>query len=156
MSGYRNIDVSEVRRAFLYDPETGFVSRNGKRVGFITANGLYRAVQFGKYQIREHILIMAIVSGEWPSSQIDHRNRDGLDNKWSNLRPATAGQQQANRKVWAKSGVKGVGLHRSGKWRAYVTQSGTGHYLGLHSRIEDAAAAVQKARELAWHEFACG
>lgn len=156
MSGYRTIDPSEIQARFSYDRTTGFVTRNGRRVGFVTANGRYRAVQVGKYQVREHILIWAIETGKWPLLQIDHRNRDGLDNRWSNLREATPGQQQANRRHWSKSGVRGVSLHKTGKWRACVTRDGKGYHLGLFSSLEEAAAAVQKERERAWQEFACG
>jgi hypothetical protein len=44
-----------------------------------------------------HRLIWAMKTGEWPEHSIDHINRDPLDNRWVNLREATAAEQCQNR-----------------------------------------------------------
>lgn len=54
---------------------------------------------------------------------VDHANRDGLDNRRSNLRPATGSQSSANRRKQKNntSGYIGVYWHeRDGKWIARV------------------------------------
>jgi len=72
----------------------------------------------------------------------DHidRNRT-LDNRKSNLRPATKSEQCQNRSINKAntSGVVGVGwdnLHQ--KWRAYIGTNGKTIYLGLFSSKDDA------------------
>lgn len=46
------------------------------------------------------------------------------------------------------SGIKGVSYHKkSGKWRAQIRVQGKNYYLGIYERIEDAAAAREKAED---------
>jgi len=83
----------------------------------------------------------------FPPSQVDHHNRDKLDNHRENLRRADGHEQQQNRDVQSnsRSGVRGVGLCR-GMWRARVKVGGRSHFLGLFPRSEDAEAAVRAFR----------
>ena len=55
--------------------------------------------------------------------QIDHRNRDGLDNRKTNLRVCTHAENMQNRSLAKnnKSGFKGVYLEKHAKkWRARI------------------------------------
>lgn len=83
---------------------------------------------------------------------VDHMNRNRLDNRRSNLRQASRSQNNINSKIahTNTSGYKGVNFHKStGKWRAYISQSGKQIYLGLFSTIDQAASARRnKAIEL--------
>jgi len=63
------------------------------------------------------------MTGEWPATTIDHKDRVRSNNRWSNLRLATKQQQQENRSRARNntSGVTGVTRVRYGKsfrWRA--------------------------------------
>jgi hypothetical protein len=88
----------------------------------------------------------------------DHLDRDGLNNRRSNLRPATASQNGANqgKRSDNTSGVKGVYWHAgAGKWRARIKVDGKYHSLGYFIDLKDAKAVVETAREKAFGEFAC-
>lgn len=87
---------------------------------------------------------------------VDHRNNDGLDNRRQNLRPATPGQNQANRHaVTSASGFKGVTWHSIGKkWMAQIRAHKQRHYLGLFDSKEAAARAYDAAARQHWGEFA--
>lgn len=87
-----------------------------------------------------------------PGLQVDHINRNNIDNRRANLRPATPSQNQANRVVLSNStsGFKGVSFDgKSNKWRAYVIKDGEQINLGFYEIREDAAKAYNvKASEL--------
>ena len=82
----------------------------------------------------------------------DHRNGDGLDNRRSNLRDATAGENSWNRRrpSVSTSGFKGVSWHKHrSKWQAYITGDGPRRHLGYFPTAEGAAHAYDAAaREL--------
>lgn len=68
----------------------------------------------------------------------------------SNCRWATSSVQNANKRGYGSSQVKGVGLHKaSGKWRAFYGKK----HVGLFATEAEAAAAVRsaEARAVAEH-----
>ena len=74
--------------------------------------------------------------------EVDHKDRDGLNNQKSNLRLATHAENAQNRaKVRGLSAYKGVSWHKkSGKWRAYIGRK----HIGTFDREEDAATAYDR------------
>ncbi len=71
----------------------------------------------------------------------DHINGYTLDNRRSNLRPATHSQNMHNSKKpkHNTSGYKGVSLHKpANKWRADIQVNGTKMFLGLFNTAEQA------------------
>jgi hypothetical protein len=87
-----------------------------------------------------------MVLGVPPGMEVDHINRDRLDNRRCNLRPATEGQtaDNSNRRKDNKSGFKGVHFHHNG-WRAQIRHRGTRCDLGTFPTKEQAAAAYRDA-----------
>lgn len=84
---------------------------------------------------------------------VDHRDHNGLNNKRSNLRVATNGQNQANRRTSAQ--YRGIFKDRSGKWVARIRQPvGKREYLGYFSDPEEAARAYDRAAVRIHGEFA--
>ena len=90
-------------------------------------------------------------------SEIDHRNRNRLDNRRCNLRVANATQQRANtnRRRDNQSGYRGVYWHRAaGKWAAQIAAGRHTTYLGVFRDKVAAARAYNKAALEHFGEFA--
>ena len=91
--------------------------------------------------------------------QVDHVNSNGLDNRRSNLRLATASQNQHNqrRRCDNTSGFKGVYWHKErAKWRARIKLIGHHKHLGYFDTPEAAHAAYVEAANRFHGEFARG
>lgn len=98
-----------------------------------------------------------IMQAEWPT-RVDHVNRQGLDNRRSNLRLATAAQNNQNARLRedSTSGIRGVNWRKdSRKWRARIAVEGKKITIGLFDKIEDAKAAYAEAARKYHGEFAC-
>ncbi len=86
---------------------------------------------------------------------VDHINKDGLDNRWSNLREATWVQNNLNRrgsKSKFTSRSKGVfkrdDTFRFKPWRASITYKGKTYHLGDYETEQQASNAYDvKASE---------
>lgn len=121
-------------------------------------SGEYRYITIRGVQYLAHRLAWLYVYGVWPERQVDHINGVKSDNRISNLRQATAAQNQHNRKSQRNntSGVKGVSFHKfSRKWWAGFNCDGEKIDLGYFDSKEDAAIAVREARERHHAIFAC-
>lgn len=93
----------------------------------------------------------AILNHDMPET--DHRNGDGLDNRRSNIRPATHSQNMSNRACWRTSSYKGVekiGL----RFKACITTNGKRRYLGSFNNPVSASKAYQMEAVKQWGEFA--
>lgn len=78
----------------------------------------------------------------------DHLNHDGLDNRKSNLRPATVWQNRLNsRNACGSSQYVGVSwCKKTRRWRAQIKLRGNANaYLGRFDNEEDAALAYNRA-----------
>lgn len=99
-----------------------------------------------------HRLVRPDVTG-----QIDHADRDGLNNTRANLRPATHAQQQANKapRKDSTSGYKGVCWDAGhGKWRPEIRADGKNHVLGLYDDPVEAAMVRDYVARQVQGEFA--
>lgn len=104
-----------------------------------------------------HRLILKHHGFEMDGLETDHRNRDRLDNRSKNLRPATTGQNQRNSKVRHAntSGYMGVNWYKNrGQWRAYIRYRRTQKHLGYFDNPKDAARAYDCAARELHGEFA--
>ena len=90
--------------------------------------------------------------------QVDHTDKNGLNNQKSNLRLVTASQNVRANSGNINSysgGVKGVSWHRqSGKWRATITLNGKQQSLGLHDTVTEAAVVYNKWAKHYFGEYA--
>jgi hypothetical protein len=158
------VALEELREAFAYDPETGqFFYRKNNRPNVnkaaIAGNVSGRGYVYLSYRNRgylAHRVAFLIMEGNWPPNQVDHINGIKTDNRWSNLRHALPSQNQCNRarSCKSKSGVKGVYNTPEGRWKAEIRYERKVYRLGHFDRIEDAAAAYERAARELHREFA--
>jgi len=102
-----------------------------------------------------HRFVMHAKNGE----EVDHENRNKLDNQKDNLRGCThvkncAWRGLAKRK-WSTSRFKGVDFNKhKGRWFSRITVAGQFHWLGMHDSEEAAAAAYDAAAKRLNGEYA--
>lgn len=98
-------------------------------------------------QVRMHRQITHCPEG----LEVDHINRNGLDNRKENLRICTRSQNCCNfvrkRNV---SGCRGVVPHGPGKWQVFITKNKASLTLGTFDTFEE-AVRVRKDAELKFH-----
>jgi hypothetical protein len=108
-------------------------------------------------EYQSHHVAWCIVTGEWPATEIDHIDKNPMNDRWSNLRLATRVQQAANRNLQSNntSGYKGVRWSkRDKKWIARITFDGNIKDLGYFDNPEEAAHAYNKGAIRYHGEFA--
>jgi hypothetical protein len=160
-------DITHLRTVVLYNPATGVISYlprendqrsfaySGKEAGKLDGRG-YRQIRVEGHVVLAHRLAWALMTNEWPESQIDHINGDTLDNRWINLRLATRSQNMANTKLRRdnKTGFKGVVRSRTpGKFYAQIGFHGRTINLGTFDSAEEAAQAYRTAAREKFNEF---
>jgi hypothetical protein len=109
-------------------------------------------------KIRRSHIVWVLCRGEWPPSDLDHENRESIDDRIENLRPATTSQNAANtaRRTNNTSGYKGVFWDKSARrWRAEITVNRKRIHLGYYDSPEEAHAAYCVAAKKFFGEFAC-
>jgi hypothetical protein len=124
------------RAEYFYDPITGVKKR--------------------RYELM-HRRLLPVPPGHW----VDHKNRDTLDNRRSNLRQSTPSQNGINRpphknkKLSRYRGVAYVAyLNRKNPWMAFLNANGKRTYLGYFPDELTAAKAHDAAAKELQGEFA--
>jgi hypothetical protein len=149
---------ARLRELLHYDRDTGEF-RWWKRVG----DGVRLGEVAGHVEIRvdertyrAHQLAWFYTTGRWGRPMIDHRDGNSTNNRWTNLRRATATQNNANKRRSRQnaSGYKGVWLQPSGRWRAAISNKGQRIDLGIFATAEAAHAAYVAAARKLFGEFA--
>lgn len=95
--------------------------------------------------------------GEWPKQEIDHRDRNPLNNSIKNLRQASASQNNMNSAMNSRntSGHRGVHwVKKYQRWQARITAYGKSHHLGYYQSIESACKAYERAHPKFHGDFA--
>ena len=126
-------------------------ARNAYAVRYTTIDGVRKTV-FLQREIMQRMLGGPIP----PGLQVDHINRDRLDNCRTNLRLATRSQNQANKapgQVNNTSGYKGV-TAQGNAWEARIKVNREGIYLGRYPDPVTAALVYDAASLLFNASFA--
>lgn len=153
------ISHQELKRIVAYNPETGvFTARVrrsrvvvGMEIGSPTSNG-YTQITLWRRNYGAHRLAWFYMTGKWPVL-VDHKDRDGHNNRWSNLREANHIQNGQNRK--GTTPLKGACWHKpSGKWFSLIRVNRKRIWLGAFDTAASAHAAYILAAEKYFGEFA--
>jgi hypothetical protein len=103
MDGISTLNHRQLLVLFSYDPDTGLFTRlvttgsrsqAGEIAGSKDSQG-YWQISINHRVHRAHRLAWLYMMGEWPDAEIDHRDLNRSNNRWSNLRPATRAQNEA-------------------------------------------------------------
>ncbi|WP_298702471.1 HNH endonuclease [uncultured Brevundimonas sp.] len=140
--------VERLREMLEYDPETGELFWRRRPAGTINSEG-YSQVSIDGKTILSHRVIFAMMTGAFPSEEIDHKDRDRANNKWDNLKPASRSQNMMNTGLLPSNttGFRGVSWHKkTGAWHAKITVQGVKHHLGYFDTVEEAARAYNDAK----------
>lgn len=144
------LTLQEATRIFRYDEETGKLYWNervhkrirvGQECGRVTSHGYRKLRVFGK-EYYVHRLVWLLKTGSWPNNQIDHINRNRLDNRFSNLRDVTCQQNLCNNNFL---GIKKAS--RGSTYSASITVNKQTIYLGNFPNAELARQAYLSAKE---------
>lgn len=160
---------AKVRRLLCYNPLSGnFMWRVSPPhrpiqpgdiaggINYTKGNRPYLYIKIRGSRYLGHRLAFLYMCGHQPS-EIDHKDGNGLNNRWLNLRECTHIQNCANQgpKCNNKLSLKGVHRHVGGKYMARVKNAnGTRVYLGLYNTPKAAADACRKAAKDYFGEFA--
>lgn len=146
---------SELCCLFSYKKETGSLTWRpgfdkkgrpntrlvGQEAGYV-GTGNYRVVMINEQNYAVHRIIWKMINGSDPLEEIDHKNNDRLDNKWSNLREATHSQNNHNVPVkkHSVSGIKGIRCIK-GRWYATIRKDYKQYHIGVFDDVNSAIMA---------------
>ncbi len=119
----------------------------GRGYVYVRYSGKFHAV---------HRVIWAWHNGEIPAgTEIDHANRNPLDNRIENLRTATRSQNARNRESRSnKTGCRGVVTYPgSSKFYVRIAAGGVRHAVGSFDTLEQAELAYRNASRALHGEF---
>ena len=160
-----SIAHSELLQRLHYDPDTGIWiwleppsnSCKAKTRADLNHKSSYRTVKINKKKQLSHRLAWFYMTGSWPTAHIDHRDRDGNNNRWNNLRLASRSENAANSKRprTNTSGYKGVIWCAKTKcWRARIEVNGKTICVGTSRDKESARELYVAAAKKYFGEFA--
>lgn len=104
-----------------------------------------------KRYVRMHRIVISAPDGY----EVDHINRNPLDNRVQNLRLATNQQNTWNRKEICTntSGYRGVHLRAHGKYRVHIMVDNKQISLGSYRLFEEAVVARQEAERIYYGDY---
>jgi hypothetical protein len=159
------ITQAELKELLHYDPETGIFRRRTSTsnsvkpwdvAGYADGHGYLKCSIKHKLYFM-HRLAWLYMTGKWPQNLIDHKNGNGSDNSWLNLREATHQQNTRNRRKKTNTGANFKGVYfdkKQNDWRAYIGLNYKIMHLGRFKTADEAHEAY-KAAALKYHgEFA--
>ena len=162
--------------AFRYDPDTGIIYGNenrpkehfaneqawrrflkvdgGQPQGIVHKEG-YLHINLGCKPYKAARIIWKMMTGEDPAGFIDHKNKNRTDNRWENLRVASAYENARNAKCKCTSstGEKNICIQK-GKYRVKITGWSKSSHVGYYDTMAEAIVARDKALAIIHKEFA--
>ena len=156
------MDYETAKELFDYDPDTGLLTwkvrpgacskvKIGDVAGSPHKDGYIR-VTYKRKMYMGHRLAWLLTTKAWPLNQIDHINGIPDDNRLRNLREATRGENDQNRKSYSNTGVSGVHFTKKGYYRAGLMVNGKYILNTDFKTFDEAVAAVTEAKKK-YHTF---
>jgi hypothetical protein len=137
----------------LWKERRGRRGRVGDIAGYVETNGYLRIRLYGK-TFQAHRLVWLYHHGYLPENQVDHIDRNKLNNRIENLREVSKSCNMRNtgNRTDNSSGVKGVRWHRrEEKWEARVKAPEKTINLGSSEDLLEAACLRLAAEQaLGW------
>jgi hypothetical protein len=133
---------------FVWKSNTGGRGKKDKEAGTLMSNGYVKIGIDGKEYLA-HRIMWLFVHGEYPKTNIDHKDRCRSNNCISNLRLATPKQNAEN--MFRKSNTSGFkGVHfnkrlKSKPWSANITHCGKTIHIGYFHSAEAASFARKQS-----------
>lgn len=147
--------IDRVRELLDYDPATGqftWRARTNRRIKSGAQAGCLReryiAIGIDGVVIDAQRLAWLVMTGAWPTGEVDHKNGDGFDNAWNNLRDVPRKTNLQNiraAKSTSKLGVLGVRL-KNGSFKARISVDRREILLGSFATAAEAHAAYVVAK----------
>lgn len=137
-----------LKELLSYDSETGkwtwLITKGGilagSEAGTINHQG-YRMITINRKLYKSSRLAFLFMTGSFPSDEVDHINRDKLDDRWVNLRGVSHTINQRNRGIQKNntSGCPGVSWNSARrKWMSYIKVDGKLVNLGFFETLTEA------------------
>lgn len=115
----------------------------------------YLKTEFGT--VKEEYYFHRLIMNFPKAFEIDHVNRNKLDNRIENLRLATRGENQVNKNKAKNctSKYRGVSYNnRQKKWVAYINHDGKRKHIGYFENEDEAAIAYNICSKEKYGQFA--
>lgn len=158
-----SITIEEIAKVVSYDPNTGIMTwlketpgraKIGDPAGYLDASTGYTKIGIYYKRYYAHRIAFMLMTGRWPSNQIDHIDGNRANNSWSNIREATRSENMVNRVSPRRLCRKGAYLTPDGNYQSKIMVGRKSIYLGTYKNEEDAHAAYCEAAHKYHGEFA--
>lgn len=150
-----DISIDLVREWLSYSPETGELTwrkntggrhgRAGTRAGYLRKDGYWEVMLKG-HSLLVHRVAWVLMTGSWPSLDIDHFDGNRANNRFANLREATRSQNCAN-------AVRSGFFRHGERFGAKISPNGQQIHLGIFDTEEEARATYLEATRRYFGEF---
>jgi hypothetical protein len=123
---------------------------SGKPTGCDNGAG-YITLRLNNRSYKAHRVAWLLMTGAWPTLEIDHINQNPSDNCWRNLRQVSRVANQQNQR-YAQTSNKSTGLlgayadPATGRFRASIRHEGKSLYLGQFNTAQRAHEAYVEAK----------
>lgn len=151
----------DITEALDYDPDTGLFRwrhavglriKPGMIAGSKTDKGYIHIFYKGKCY-KAHRLAFMFMNGSMPDDEVDHKDGNGENNKWVNLRGCTRNENQQNLPVYKNnsSGYQGID-ECGGRFRARISFNGK-RYSSVYFETIEAAINAHAEMKKEIHKF---
>lgn len=149
-----------IRDNYIYDPSTGQIDgplrKNIGEIRYTQHNNRYLyVINIKGRKYRRYHLAWFLYHGAWPRQQIDHKDRNSLNDVITNLQEVDDFKQQQNKENYSGYRDFSILKKNDGKWRAknlVVRNQARGVILGYVKDIEEGKKLIDQY----WEGFASG